>query len=109
MDILLIILIVLLLCGGGYGYTRRSDWGNGPVSIVGILLIILLIFLFFGRGRLHVSKQTSSPAFASELEVLPELARGKTSRFEGQCPRHFLRGSGMAYPRPSEREIEVAA
>jgi hypothetical protein len=36
--------------GGGFGYRR---WGyGGGIGIGGILLIILIVYLFFGRGGL---------------------------------------------------------
>jgi hypothetical protein len=50
MDILLIILIVLLLCGGGWGY---SQYGYpGGFGLGGLLLLVLIIYLLFGHGRL---------------------------------------------------------
>lgn len=45
-DILLIVLIVLLLTGGGYGYRSGAVTYNNPFGIVlGVLLILLLIAL----------------------------------------------------------------
>ncbi len=43
MNILLIVLLVLLLCGGGYGF--RAGWGpyNG---IFGILILLIVLRLF---------------------------------------------------------------
>ena len=35
------------LFGGGYGYQRRTDWGRGPVSLFGILLVIVVVILLF--------------------------------------------------------------
>jgi hypothetical protein len=50
MDLILIILIVMLLFGGGFGYSR---WGyGGGIGIGGILLIVLLVYLLVGHGRL---------------------------------------------------------
>lgn len=49
MDILLIVIVLMLLFGGGFGY---HQWGySGGIGIGGILFVILLIYLFFGRGR----------------------------------------------------------
>jgi hypothetical protein len=49
MDILLIIIIVLLVGGSGWGYTR---WGyNGGFGIAGLLLVVLILYLLLGRGR----------------------------------------------------------
>jgi hypothetical protein len=49
MDLILIILIVFLLFGGGFGYSR---WGyRGGMGIGGILLIVLVVYLLLGHGR----------------------------------------------------------
>ena len=40
--------IILLLFGGGFGY-RRYGYGGG-IGLGGILLIILILYLLFGRG-----------------------------------------------------------
>jgi hypothetical protein len=38
------------LFGGGFGYHR---WGyNGGIGIGGVLLIVLVVYLLVGRGRL---------------------------------------------------------
>ena len=48
MDLILIILIVVLIFGGGFGYSR---WGyGGAIGIGGILLILLVVYLLAGRG-----------------------------------------------------------
>jgi hypothetical protein len=49
--LLIIITILILLFGGGgyYGY-RGGYYGGGGVSIVGILLIFIVIWLLFGSG-----------------------------------------------------------
>ena len=50
MDLVLIIIILVLLFGGGFGYRR---WGyGGGIGIGGILLIVLIVYLLFGRGGL---------------------------------------------------------
>jgi hypothetical protein len=50
MDLILIIIILVLLFGGGFGYRR---WGyGGGIGIGGILLIVLIVYLLFGRGGL---------------------------------------------------------
>jgi hypothetical protein len=49
MDLILIVLIVLLLCGGGWGYSRYGY--QGGFGLGGILLIILIIYLIAGRGK----------------------------------------------------------
>src|ERR1700730_11843941 len=48
MDLILIVLILILLFGGGFGYSR---WGYGG-GIGGILLIVLVVYLLVGHGRL---------------------------------------------------------
>jgi hypothetical protein len=42
MGLILLILLILLLCGG---FSQRESWGNGPVSILGLVLIIVLVVL----------------------------------------------------------------
>jgi hypothetical protein len=50
MDLILIVLILILLFGGGFGYSR---WGySGGIGIGGILLIVLVVYLLVGHGRL---------------------------------------------------------
>jgi hypothetical protein len=46
--ILLVILIVLLL-GAVPAWPHAANWGYGPVSGVGILIIILIVLLLSGR------------------------------------------------------------
>jgi Protein of unknown function (DUF3309) len=49
MDVILIVLILFLLFGGGFGYRR---WGySGGLGIGGILLIVLIVYLLVGHGR----------------------------------------------------------
>ncbi len=47
LEIILIVVILLALFGGGYGYNRRSDWGMAPFGGAGLLVIILLVLLVF--------------------------------------------------------------
>ena len=50
MDLILIIIILVLLFGGWFGYHR---WGyGGGIGIGGILLIVLIVYLLVGRGGL---------------------------------------------------------
>lgn len=49
MDLILILLIVLLFCGGGFGYYRNGY--QGGFGIGGLLLLILVLYLVFGHGR----------------------------------------------------------
>jgi len=45
LEVVLIVLVVLFLFGGGYGYSRRTDWGNAPAGVFGLLVLILVVFL----------------------------------------------------------------
>ena len=45
--IALVVLIVVLLLG--LPQSGWHSWGYGPSSVVGVVLIILLILMFFGR------------------------------------------------------------
>jgi hypothetical protein len=48
---LLIIIVLVLVFGGGWGYWgNRSGWGNGPsFGLPGILIVILIIWLLMGH------------------------------------------------------------
>ncbi len=48
--IIVVILILLLLGGGGWGYTRYGI--GGGFGIGGILLVVLVLWLLLGHGRL---------------------------------------------------------
>lgn len=43
MGIVLLVILILLLCGG-----VRSDWGNGPNGVIGLLLVVILVLLIIG-------------------------------------------------------------
>jgi len=47
MLIIIVILILLIATGPWYPYSR--NWGYSPL---GIILLILILYLLFGRGRL---------------------------------------------------------
>jgi len=47
LTILLIVLIVLMLGGWGYGRSSGGRYGN-PMGIVGLLLLIFLVLVLFG-------------------------------------------------------------
>lgn len=54
MDLILIILVILLFCGGGFGYYNRGNptYGfGGGFGIGGILLVILAFYLLLRHGR----------------------------------------------------------
>jgi hypothetical protein len=62
MDLILIILIILLLFGGGFGYRRYGH--RGGIGIGGILLLILVLYLIFGRHAVsHVRFQEVGRGF----------------------------------------------
>jgi hypothetical protein len=61
LGIIIVVILVLILLGGaaphfyqgapwrpGYGY------GNGGISVVGILLLLAIVWLIFGGGLVHV-------------------------------------------------------
>lgn len=51
---ILIILAVLLLLFGGFGYGYRSSWGNyygGGVGLLGLILIIVFVIWALGGFR----------------------------------------------------------
>ena len=45
LEIVLIVVLILAVFGGGYGYTRRADWGVGPSGGLGLVVLILLAIL----------------------------------------------------------------
>jgi hypothetical protein len=49
--ILVIILLVIIFGGGGYyGYGAYGPAYGGGVSLIGLLVIILVVYLLLGRG-----------------------------------------------------------
>lgn len=51
MNILVILLIVILLCGGGWGFTSYPDY-RGGISLGTVALVILIVLLLRGRQTL---------------------------------------------------------
>jgi hypothetical protein len=47
MGLLFLIILILLLVGGLPTWDYSRNWGYGPSSMVGVLLIILLVVLLF--------------------------------------------------------------
>lgn len=45
LEIVLIVVVILLLIGAPYGYSRRADWGVGVPSIFVVLLVIVVVVL----------------------------------------------------------------
>lgn len=48
---MIIVLLIVLLLFGGFGYSRRDDWGLAPVGGIGTILVILLILYLLGYMR----------------------------------------------------------
>ncbi|AOE83920.1 DUF3309 family protein [Pseudomonas sp. TCU-HL1] len=46
--ILLLIILILLLIGGLPVFPYSRNWGYGPSSMVGLLLVIVVVLLLFG-------------------------------------------------------------
>jgi hypothetical protein len=52
LTIVVVILIIVALGGGGYAFsTGGPAWGGG-IGLSGILLVLLLVWLLAGHGRL---------------------------------------------------------
>ncbi|MFC5697295.1 DUF3309 family protein [Pseudomonas sp. GCM10022186] len=49
MTILLLIILILLLIGGLPIFPHSRNWGYGPSSMVGMLLVIVVVLVLFGR------------------------------------------------------------
>ncbi len=52
MNLILIVLLVLLLCGGGLGY--RAGWAPaayGGMGVLSAVLLVVLLVLLFGTVR----------------------------------------------------------
>ena len=52
---LLIILVVLFLLFGGFGYGRRARWGSyytGGTSLLGLLVAIFVVLVLLGAIKL---------------------------------------------------------
>lgn len=50
MSTLLIVLLVLIVLGGvGPWWGYSAGWGHGPVSVVGVILVVLVVLLLTGR------------------------------------------------------------
>jgi hypothetical protein len=48
--LLLIVLILLLVPAGGYGYYRRADWGPAPYSVLWLIVVVFVLLALFGRA-----------------------------------------------------------
>jgi hypothetical protein len=48
LTILLLIILILLLIGGLPVFPHSRNWGYGPSSMVGVLLVIVVVLLLLG-------------------------------------------------------------
>ncbi len=49
MYLVLLILLILLLCGGLPVWPHSADWGYGPSGMLGVVLLVLLVLLLLGH------------------------------------------------------------
>lgn len=47
---LLLIILILALIGAFPRWKYNSEWGYGPMSLVGIVLVIVLLVMLLGDG-----------------------------------------------------------
>ena len=45
----LLIILILILVGVFPAWPHAANWGNGPISIVGIVLLVVVVLLLTGR------------------------------------------------------------
>ena len=50
MDLILIVIVLFLLLGGGFGYSRYGY--RGGFGIGGVLLVVLFVYPLVGHGRI---------------------------------------------------------
>lgn len=53
LTIILIVLVVLFISGVPT-WSHSREWGYGPSSVLGFILVIMLIWILFGGGRAHL-------------------------------------------------------
>lgn len=49
MGTILLIILILLLLGVFPTWPHSQSWGNTPVSVIGVVLIIVIVLLLSGR------------------------------------------------------------
>lgn len=47
--LILLIVLILLLVGAFPSWPHSTNWGYGPSSLLGVVLVILIILLVLGR------------------------------------------------------------
>jgi len=50
--LIIMVILILLLVGTGPWYPYSRSWGYGPSGLLGLILVILLLYMLFGGGRL---------------------------------------------------------
>ena len=45
LEIILVVLLILVLCGGGYAGQNRADFGPWPSNILTVIVVVILIVL----------------------------------------------------------------
>lgn len=48
MTTILLIILILLLVGAFPRWSWSTNWGYQPVSVIGVVLVVLLVLLLFG-------------------------------------------------------------
>lgn len=46
---ILLIVLILMLVGALPTWSYSQAWGNGPVSVLGVVVVVMLILLLSGR------------------------------------------------------------
>jgi hypothetical protein len=46
---ILIIILILMLIGALPAWPHSASWGNGPVSVLGVVLVVIIVLLLTGR------------------------------------------------------------
>lgn len=49
MSLILVVLLVLLIVGAFPGWPYSAQWGYGPSSALGVVLVVILLLLLMGR------------------------------------------------------------
>jgi len=45
LEVIVLVILIMAVFGGSYGYSRRSDWGSLPAGGLGLLVLIPMVFL----------------------------------------------------------------
>jgi len=51
--IVLVVVLLLLILGALPNWQHSNSWGYGPSGAGGLLLVLLIVWLFFGGGLRH--------------------------------------------------------